>query len=68
LFAGSLETVAATLVVAFVCRDEGGAVLMPIEIGGAVIETVAAARWVVSATEVAVRITLPPAGTVAGAL
>ena len=66
LLAGSLETVAAILAVAFVCIDAGGAVLMATEIGGAVIVTLAVALFVVSLTEVAVIVTLPPAGTFAG--
>ena len=68
MFAESLETVAVTLVVAFVCMDAPGAVVMAIEIGGAVIETVAVVLFVVSPTEVAVRVTLPPVGTFAGAV
>ena len=68
MFAESLETVAVTLVVAFVCMDAPGAVVMAIETGGAVIETVAVALFVVSLTDVAVSVTLPPAGTVAGAV
>jgi hypothetical protein len=60
LFAGSLETVAVTLAVAFVCIDEGGAVLRASEIGRTVIVTLAVALLVVSLTEVAVMVTLPP--------
>jgi hypothetical protein len=63
-----LETAAATLVVAFVCIDAGGAAVMAIEIGAAEIETWAVALRVVSLTEVAVSVTLPPAGTFAGAV
>jgi hypothetical protein len=68
LFAESLETVAATLAVAFVCMDAGGAVVMAIEIGGAVIVTLAVAFLVASLTDVAVIVTLPPAGTAVGAV
>ena len=68
LFAGSLETVAATFAVAFVCIEAGGAVLMATEIGGAVIVTFAVAVLVVSLTVVAVIVTLPPVGMFAGAV
>jgi hypothetical protein len=68
LFAESLETVAATLAVAFVCMDAGGAVVMATEIGGAVIVTLAVAFLVMSLTDVAVIVTLAPAGTAAGAV
>jgi hypothetical protein len=63
-----LETVAATLAVAFVCIDAGGAVVMATEIGSAVIVTLAAAPFVVSLTDVAVIVTRPPAGTATGAV
>jgi len=69
LFAGSLDTVAVTLVVSFVCIEAGGAVVIATEIGGgAVIVTLAVALFVVSLTEVAVIVTLPPEGTFAGAV
>ena len=68
LFAESLETVAATLAVPLVCIDAGGAVVMAIEIGGTVIVTLALAFLVLSLTEVAVILTLPPVGTFAGAV
>jgi hypothetical protein len=54
--------------VAFVCIDAGGAVLMATEIGSAVIVTLAAALFRVSLTDVAVIVTLPPAGTATGAV
>jgi hypothetical protein len=41
---------------------------MVIEIGGAVIVTLAVAALVVSLTDVAVIVTLPPAGTFVGAV
>jgi hypothetical protein len=63
-----LETVAATLAVALVCIEAGGAVVMATEIRGAEIVTLALALFVVSLTELAVMVTLPPCGTATGAV
>jgi hypothetical protein len=68
MFAESLETVAATLAVVLVCIEAGGAVVIATEIGSAVIVTLAVAFLVVSLTDVAVIVTLPPPGTLAGAV
>ena len=68
LFATSFDTVAVTLAMPFVCIEVGGAVVIATEIGGgAVIVTVTVALFVVSLTDVAVIVTLPPVGTFAGA-
>ena len=68
MFAESLETVAVTLVVAFVCMDAPGAVVIATEIGVAVIMILVTALFVVSPTAIAVIVTLPPGGAVAGAV
>jgi hypothetical protein len=61
LFAESLETVAATLAVALVCMEVGGAVVIATEMAsGAVMVTLAAAALVASLTEVAFMLTAPP--------
>jgi hypothetical protein len=61
LFAVSLETVAAIAAAALICIDAGGGVVMESEIaGGVVIVILAVALLVVSLTEVAAMVTLPP--------
>ena len=67
LFAESFETVAAIEAVAPVCSEAGGAVLKETEIE-AVTLTEALAVLVLSDTEVAVMVTVPPCGAFAGAV
>ena len=69
LFAGSLVTVAATFAVLLTVRLPGGAIEKATAIGApAVTLIVAEADLVASAVEVAVMVTVPPAGTLAGAV
>jgi hypothetical protein len=68
-FAASFDTVAAISTVVFVCIDAGGGVVSTTAIGGGgVTFTLTVADFVLSETEAALMLTLPPWGTAAGAL
>lgn len=66
---GSLATFAVSGDVALICKDEGGAGLKVTVMGATLIMAIVAdAEAEESATEVAITVTLPPLGTVAGAV
>ncbi len=68
LFPGSFVTVAATFAVPLTFKLTGGAIGIATATGGAVTVIVAEADLVVSAVDVAVRVTVFPAGALAGAV
>lgn len=67
-FAGSFTVVAPTTAVVPVCIAPGGGVVNEMEIASALIVTVSLAVFEGSVTELATIVTVPPAGTVAGAV
>jgi hypothetical protein len=67
-FCESFVTIAVSGLVELTSMDEGGSGLKETVIGGSVMVIVAEANFVGSACEAAVTVTVPPLGTVAGAV
>jgi hypothetical protein len=67
-FAGSFTVVAPITAVVPVCIAPGGGVVNEMEIASGLIVTVCVVVLVLSVTELAVIVTVPPLGTAAGAV